>query len=129
MLKKIMLFAVSGLFLLSLYGCFALLAGGAAGAGTAVWLSGKLTQKVDASYEKTIDAARSALKSMQLEVLSEKKAKDVAQIKSRYTDGKEIWIDIRPISGSSTKVEVRVGAVSDKEAAEEILKKIVGFAQ
>lgn len=125
MFKKITVFVFSGLLLLNMCGCVAVLAGTAGGAGTSVWLAGKLSQEFNASYDQTTSAARKALQSLKLEVAKEVRADDVTQFKSKYTDGKEIWIDVRRITETSTKVEVRVGAVNpDKEAADKILKKI-----
>lgn len=114
-----------GFLLVNTAGCFALFAGAAAGAGTAVWLSDKLTQQVNAPYEHTVTAAETALKSMNLPINKETHQAKVAQLRSTYTDGKEIWIDIRKVTETATKVEVRVGAVSpDKEASAAILKRI-----
>ena len=126
-MKKIIVFLVIVSFSLSLCGCVALLVGAAAGAGTAVWLSEKLVQQVNVPYERVINATKSALKSLNLAVTKETQTENVTQIRSKYTDGKEIWIDIRPITSASTKIEVRVGAVSDKEAADKILKKILKY--
>ena len=127
MFKKISAFVLVGLMSLNMYGCVALLAGGAAGAGTAVWLSGKLTQEFHAPYERTINAAEAALKSLKLEITKESKEAAVTQLKSKYIDGKDIWIDVRMVTENSTKVEIRVGAVNpDKQAADKILKSIQG---
>jgi hypothetical protein len=124
MLKQFSVFIFSALLLLNIYGCAALVAGAAGGAGTSIWLSGKLTQQFNASYERTINAAKKALKSLKLEITKETKAENITQLKSKYSDGKEIWIDIRRVTDNSTKVEVRVGAVNpDKEASDRILKK------
>jgi len=124
-MKKVILLLTMGIFLTSMYGCIALLAGGAAGAGTAVWLSEKLTQEFNAPYNRTVKAAKDALTSLKLEIIKETKEEDITQLRSKYSDGKEIWIDIRKISDNSTKVEVRVGVVSpDKIASEKILKAI-----
>jgi hypothetical protein len=125
MVKRLGVFVFSGLLLLNLYGCFALVAGTAAGAGTAVWLSDKLTQQFNASYDDTIKAAENALRSLRLELIKEARKIEVTQLRSKYTDGKEIWIDIHKITENSTKVEVRVGVVSSsREAANKILKRI-----
>lgn len=51
MFKKVVTLIFSVLLLLNICGCVALLAGAAAGAGTAAWLSGKLSQEVNASSE------------------------------------------------------------------------------
>lgn len=124
-MKRLAGAALAGLIVMNLYGCFALVAGTAAGAGTAVWLSDKLTQQFNASYDRTIKAAEKALNSLDLEIIKEYRQADVTQIRSKYTDGRDIWIDVRKTSANSTKVEVRVGMVSSgKEAASKILERI-----
>jgi hypothetical protein len=124
-MRKFGMLLVSAFLLFSVSGCFLLVAGAAGGGGTAMWLSGKLSQTVNASYDKTVEASQKALKSMGFEAEKISKEDAVAQIKSRYTDGKEIWIDVRRVTEKATKVEVRVGAVNpDKEAADKILKQI-----
>lgn len=128
MFKKLSALIFSGLLLLNIYGCVALLAGAAGGAGTAVWLSEKLSQEVNAPFERAIKSAKSALSSLRLAVTKETIEQNIAQVMSKYTDGKTIWIDIRKITDSTSKVEVRVGAVKgDKEAADKILKRIVRY--
>ena len=128
MFKRITIFVFWGLLLLNIYGCVALLAGAVGGTGTAAWLSGKMTQEFNAPYERTINAATKALRSLKLKVTKEAKEENIAQLKSKYSDGREIWIDIRKVTENSTKVEVRVGAVSpDKAAADDILKRIKAY--
>lgn len=125
MTKNLTLLFISVFLLISTYGCVALLAGTAGGAGTAVWLSGKLSQEVKAPLDRSIVAAKSALKSLKLEVTKQTVKKNVAQVMSKYTDGKTIWIDIRRLTSSTSKIDVRVGAVNgDKEAADKILDRI-----
>ena len=125
MFKKITVFVFSGLLLLNIYGCIALLAGATGGAGTAVWLSGKLSQEFHSSYEQTTNATKAALGLLKLDITKETKDGNITQLKSTYTNGKEIWIDIRKVTDNSTRVEVRVGGVKpDKAAADKILKTI-----
>lgn len=126
MFNRIAVLILGFAFLINVYGCVALVAGGAGGAGTAVWLSGKLTQEVNSPFEKTISAAKSALASLKLEVTKETVEENVAQIMGKYTDGRIIWIDIHRITEESSKIGVRVGALpsSDKKAADRILKRI-----
>ena len=113
-----------GLLLMTASGCLALLVGGAAGGGTAMWLSEKLVQQVNAPLDRVVRAAKSGLQSLNLTVTKETVKKDVAQIMSEYTDGKTIWVDVHRITNTSSKIEVRVGAVADKEAAEKIMNSI-----
>ena len=125
MFKKITALVFCVLLLVNVYGCIALLAGAAGGAGTAAWLSGKLSQDVNAPFDRAIKAVKSALKSFGMEVTKETKEHSVAQIMSKYADGRTVWIDIRRITEASSKIEVRVGAIGgDKEASDKILKKI-----
>lgn len=125
MAKKLLAGIVVIMFLANVYGCVAVVAGAAGGAGTSVWLSGKLSQEMNASLDRCVKATKSAMDSMKLEITKETVKEDVAQIMGKYTDGKTIWIDIHRISEKSSKVDVRVGAVEgDKDASASILKKI-----
>mgnify|MGYP003395171978 CR=1 FL=1 len=125
MLNKILVLVMVVSFLPIVSGCIPLIAGAAGGAGTAVWLSGKLTQEFHKPYENTVNAAKQALRSLKLDINKETKQDTVTQLKSNYSDGKEIWMDIHKISEESSRVEVRVGTIgSNKEAASKILKKI-----
>jgi hypothetical protein len=113
-----------GILLMSASGCLALLAGGAAGGGTAMWLSEKLVQQVDVPFDRAVSASKSGLQSLNLTVTKETVKTSVAQIMSQYTDGKTIWVDVHRITSTSSKIEVRVGAAGDKQAAEKILASI-----
>ena len=124
MFRQGAVFVLTVVLLFNIYGCVALVAGAAAGAGTAVWLSGKLTQQFSASYENTIEATEKALAYLKLEVKKVTREDTVTQFISDYS-GKEVWIDIRKLTPTATKVEVRVGGVTaDKDAATNILKNI-----
>jgi len=120
-----LLYSIVGLALvLNVSGCWLLVAGAAGGAGTAYWLSGKLSDEVSASSERTTQATEKALASLNMSVMKKTVATNVTQIISKYTDGSDVWIDIRPISTKTTKIEVRVGVPGDKAASTKILEKI-----
>jgi hypothetical protein len=128
MVKRFVAVILVGIFLSSACGCAAIFVGVAGGAGTAVWLSGKSTQVYNAPYDKAVNAVKQALGSLNLAVSKEIAEARVTQIKSRYSDGHEIWIDIKKVTDYSSKVAVRVGGVkTDKGAAAKILKKIEGY--
>ncbi len=104
------------------------MAGAAAGGiGAATWLSGKLSQEVNGSFDKSLNAAKSALKSLKLNIVKETIKDDVSQVMSNYTGGRTIWIDIHRISLSTSRVEIRVGVAGDKEAARKIMNKIMSY--
>lgn len=127
MVKKILYTVFLVLFLINTCGCVALLAGAAGGAGTATWLAGKLAQETNTSFDKSLQASKSALEALKLEITKETRKRDVAQVKGKYTDGRVIWIDIHKISPSITRIEVRVGIRGDQEAARKILDKILKY--
>ncbi len=124
MFKKALALLCLVLLLVNVCGCIALLAGAAGGAGTAAWLSGKLSQEVNVPFERALTAAKSGLKSLGLKITKETVKENSAQVMSNYTDGKTIWVDIHRISPSASKIEVRVGATGDQGAAGKILDKI-----
>jgi hypothetical protein len=124
MFKKFGMLLACAFLLLNVSGCFALFAGAAGGAGTAVWLSGKLTQEVNLSVERSQKAAKSALTSLSLDIAKETVKEDIVQLISRYTDGRTIWVDIHRITDKVSRIEVRVGAAGDKEAARKIMERI-----
>ena len=127
MVRKIMLLVLSILFMFNMCGCVMLLAGAAGGATTATWLSGKLTQEVNYSLDKSLNAVSSAMRYLKFDIEKQTKKDDVAQVIGEHSDGKTIWIDIHRISSSSSRIGVRVGAFGDKEAARKILDKILRY--
>jgi len=125
-MRKVFVFLLSVLFLVNVYGCAALVVGAVGGIGTAVWLSGKISQNLDYPRDKVADAARSALKTLNLHIEKDTRAEDITQIMSRYTDGNSIWIDIRPISMDRSTIEIRVGT-GNKEASRKLLEAIKNY--
>lgn len=114
--------------LLNISGCIALLAGAAVGGiGTATWLSGKLSQEVNGSFDRALNAAKSALRSLTLNVTKETVKDNAAQVMSNYIDGRTVWIDIHRVSVLTTRVEIRVGAAGDQEAERKIMNKIISY--
>jgi len=127
--KKIAVFISSLILLANVCGCVALVAGSVAGgAGTAVWLSGKLVQNVDSSLDKVTLATKDYLQSRNLSLTSKETisaGRAVVQIRSREASGERVRVDIHKISEISSCLEVRVGTIiSNKEAADKILKGI-----
>lgn len=123
-MKKFFKVILGGFLLFNFYGCAALIVGAAGGAGTAAWLSGKLTQEVSVPRDKVADTAKSVLKSMNMSVTSELRSDKVTKLRGLYVDGRRLRIDLIPISTDRTRIEIRVGAMGDKTASEQLLRKI-----
>ncbi len=123
-MRKIFAVILMFLFIVSTSGCLALLVGAGAGAGTSTWLSGKLVQEVDASLEKAISASEKGINALNLDITKKTVKSDVAQIMAEYTDGSTVWVDIHRVLANTSRIEIRVGMRSDKEAARKILDQI-----
>lgn len=124
MVKKSVSFLFIFSLAVSLVGCIPVVLVAAGGAGTAAWLSQKVVQDVPASVKKVSDAAEYALDSMKCDMTKRIQQKESTQITAAYPDGKTIWIDIRRMGETLSSVEVRVGALSDKDAARKIMYEI-----
>ncbi len=124
MRKRLALFGAVMFMITGLSGCALLVAGAAGGAGTAVWLSGKLVEEENAPLDRSYDAAKRALASCNYPIDKDTKKADVAQLIAKHTDGRMIWVDIHRLSDARSRVDVRVGARSDQEAARALLDRI-----
>jgi hypothetical protein len=111
----------------SLGGCVLLLGAAAGGAGTAYWFANKLSDEVSASYDASLAATRRAMASLKLEIEKEARTEEVTQFISTYTDGSKIWIDVRPMTQKTTKIEIRVGVKGDKAASGQIMDRIKSY--
>lgn len=127
MLKNI----VGGIFVvflaLNVTGCALLVGATAGGAGTAFWLSGKLSDTVSAPYKTTIERAKTAYRSLKIEIEQETYRDDVTQLIGKHPDGRQVWVDVRPLTENTSKVEIRVGMKGDRSESARILARIKSY--
>lgn len=128
MFKKALLIVLLLASTLQWSGCI-FLAAGAAGAGTAKWLSDKVSQVVNVPLHKTIKSAKAALADVNIDVYKETEAPDVTQLLAKDPAGRQVWVDLRPIDENNTRVEVRVGYMNGTPDATKLLNAIVHKAQ
>lgn len=100
------------------------LAGGAVGAGGVAWVKGELEEEFNLPLSRVHQATLAALKEIELPVKEEKKDKLISEITSQFADGKDIWIHIRSLAESSTKIKIRVGIFGDKSRTHTLLETI-----
>jgi hypothetical protein len=127
MFKKALLFIALTATVANFSGCI-FLAAGAAGAGTAKWLSDKVTSDCNAPVDKAAKATRFILTDMKADITKETTATDVTQILATDVNGKQIWVDIRPVGNNSTTISLRVGYMNGEADARKILDRIVNKA-
>lgn len=124
MFKKALLIIVLSASVANFSGCL-FLAAGAAGAGTAKWLSEKVGQEVNSPIAKVTKSTKAALADMKAVVYKETNAPGVIQILAKDSNAKQVWVDLRPIDADNTKIEVRVGYLNGENDARKILESIV----
>ncbi|MDD5347983.1 MAG: DUF3568 family protein [Candidatus Omnitrophica bacterium] len=123
MFKKITTLAILACLTTSLCGCAVLLIGAGA-AGTAYWMQGKLTQDLNTPFDRSVDAAKNGLRALRMTIDKETLTDRTAQFMSKYTDGRTVWVDIEKRTEAASRIEVRVGATGDKDAAQKVMNSI-----
>src|SRR5690606_21101735 len=105
-------------------GCVALLVGAGAGAAGAVYVLGKLEERVQDSVPKVHKAAVAGLQDLNLPIHKEVGDKLSAQIESKTADEKIIWIKVDFVSEKVSELSIRVGLTGDEQRSREILRAI-----
>lgn len=105
-------------------GCAALIVGAAAGAGGAVYFKGRLEEVIGKPVPQLHEAAQKGLKDLGLPLVMDRADKLSAEMKSGLADGKDIWISIKWVSETSSKISIRVGYIGDQARSIQILDAI-----
>jgi hypothetical protein len=114
------------LFVVSLAcsGCLALFAGAAAGGAGAVYVMGKLEDKVPQNVTTTHEAVLAGLKDLDMPIESDKADKVTAETKAHLSNGKDVSISLDRETQATTKISIRVGTMGDEKQSLEILQAI-----
>jgi Protein of unknown function (DUF3568) len=116
------------LVLFALYGCAAVVAGGAAGGATYVYTEGWVARDYNVGIDRAYNTGLEAARDLGMTVVE--KSKKIASANIKMTKGgKDYWIKMEETSKKHTTISVRAGIMGDKEASqkihEEISKKIL----
>jgi len=107
----------------TLYGCAAVVAGGAGVAATYNYFEGKLTVTRNANVDRAYSASIKACKSLGLTI--EKKSKNLTEASISGKDGdRSFWIWISAENAVRSAISVRVGLMGDQMASERIQNTI-----
>ncbi|MFH1691973.1 MAG: DUF3568 family protein [Candidatus Omnitrophota bacterium] len=128
-MKKIFSFLCAALLMFHIYGCVGLWigAGAVGGASAAVWAEGKLKHTLDVPLKEAFEATKVALMDMDCTITKSTVEEKVAQIRGKYSDEREIWIDIHFISIKRSEIVIRVGVTGDADASRLILDKVIAL--
>ena len=122
--KNLLVLLLFMYFAITFAGCAALLVGGAAGAGSVVYVKGQLKENMTAPVAAVHNASISALKELNLPIIEDNKDKLSAKIKSKVANGDDVWIEIESVTAESSKITIRVGILGDQQKSRQILDGI-----
>ena len=120
---KFSLILLTAVLLACLPGCVAVVAG-AAGAGTAAWVNGRLDATLDNDFESVVNATNKAITDLQFSKISEKKDALEAIFVIRTAADKKIEIKVFKVGDKAAKVQIRVGIFGDEQLELSVLDKI-----
>lgn len=107
----------------TLYGCAAVVAGGAGVAATYNYFEGKLTVTRNANIDQAYNASVKACTHLGLTI--EKKSKNLSEASISGKDGdRPYWIWITAENAVRSSISVRVGLIGDQMASERIQNTI-----
>ena len=121
---KGILYGFFSFFLMVSTGCVPLLLGAVAGAGGMTYVKGALIKNVEYDVKKVHKASLSAVKELDLFVLSDELNKHSAIIKAEYDDGRSVRVIIDALTEYVSKITIRIGVFGDQEEARFILNAI-----
>jgi outer membrane protein OmpA-like peptidoglycan-associated protein len=98
-------------------GCALVLLGAGAGAGTAVYLQGRVVRTYAAEYHGAVRACREALESLKIPVTDETADELKTSLSARRPDGTPVRVEITRSGPGRTEVGVRTGPVGVTETA------------
>lgn len=107
-----------------LQGCVAAVVGAGAGAGAVAYIKGELQTTYAAPLSKTWDAAMSALKELEITVVTTQMDATRGTIEASRADGSRVKIDMKATGIDTTSVSIRVGILGDQAASRTINDKI-----
>ncbi|MEG6549935.1 DUF3568 domain-containing protein [Desulfocurvibacter africanus] len=126
MFKRFAGFVALAAFTQCLIGCAAvgaLLGLAAVGAGTYIYVDGKLQRDYEAPLDRAYEASLEAVQELRLELTE--KSKDISEAQIRAKDNEtSIWIGLESLEANRTKISVRVGYTGDEQASRRIHEAI-----
>lgn len=115
--------AALALVALTSWGCW-LVVGAGAGGATAVYVMGKLEDKLPHPVPAVHDAVLAALKDLNLPVRSDGADKLAAETKSELSDKRDVRINLTTESEGVTRISIRVGLTGDEPQSLAILNAV-----
>lgn len=111
------------LAMLTLTGCVAVLAGGAA-AGTVAYIRGDLQAVVDSNLDRTGNAVQRAARDLDLIAVSDAKDQTSAKYIFRTATDRKIEVNLKHATDRTTNISIRVGVFGDETLSRQFYDRI-----
>lgn len=105
-------------------GCLALAVGAASGAAGVVYVMGKLKDELNHPVPVVHDATVAAMNDLGLKLSEDRVDTVSAHMESEFSDGPQVWIDLKSISDSRCRLTIRVGLTGDEVRSRKIYDTI-----
>ena len=122
--KNWSLITMLGIISLLNSGCAAVLLGGAAGAGTILYIKGELQSTEEVSLDTAWIATQTAIKDMEFVTGTTEKDAISAKLIAYTSDSREIQITLKRKTDKLTEIGIRVGTFGDESLSRLILENI-----
>lgn len=107
-----------------LFGCAAVVVGGAAGAGAVLYSKGELKSNENAPLDQVLNAAEETMQSMNLNVISKDHDALKGKLLAKRENGDNIDIKLEQKPNNITEMKIRVGAFGNEDQARLIQERI-----
>ena len=123
--QEVILKIVAVSTLAMLQGCVAIMAGGAAAAGTIAYVRGDLESIMEEDITAIYESSKQALRDLEIEIVGTDKDMLSAVVNGKGAEDKKIVIKMKRIEqGRLVKLTIRIGTFGDKTLSQIIYNKI-----
>jgi uncharacterized protein YceK len=105
-------------------GCAAVVVGAAAGAGAVIYSNGELRSDEATGFDKAWDASLAAMHDLNYAVVEREKGPVDAKLVARAYGDKKITVKVEKVTGTVSKIKIRVGTFGDEVQSKDILEAI-----
>lgn len=110
---------ILGILLSATAGCALVVGGGAAAAGTYIYMEGKTLGTYETDVANAFQASKAACEELGIPIVEERQAQTEAKVEGKY-NGETVYISMEQVTDTQTEISVRVGLIGNESSARRI---------